>query len=48
MGILDIKASPIKVLIEAQPFMLMQKYGILEPKDRDIYRANMIREALGQ
>jgi len=48
MGILDIQASPIKVLIEAQPFMLMQKYGILEPKDRDIYRANMIREALGQ
>ncbi len=46
MGILDIQASPIKVLIEAQPFMLMQKYGILEPKDRDIYRANMIRETI--
>jgi len=46
MGILDIQASPIKVLIESQPFMLMQKYGILEPKDRDIYRANMMREAL--
>ena len=48
MGILSIEASPMKILIEAQPFMLMQKYGILEPKDRDIYRANMIREALGQ
>ncbi len=46
MGILDISASPVKILIEAQPFMLMQKYGILEPKDRDIYRANMVREAL--
>ena len=46
MGILSIEASPMKILIEAQPFMLMQKYGILEPKDRDIYRANMIREAL--
>ncbi len=45
MGILNIEALPIKVLIEAQPFMLMQKYGIMEPKDRDIYRANMIREA---
>ncbi len=47
MGILNIEASPIKLLVEAQPFMLMKKYGILEPKDRDIYRANMLREALG-
>lgn len=45
VGILNIKASPIKVLVEAQPFMLMQKYGIMEPNDRDIYRANMVREA---
>lgn len=46
MGILNIDASPVKLLIEAQPFMLMQKYGICEPDERDIYRANMIREAL--
>ncbi len=46
MGILDIKASPLEILIEAQPFMLCQKYGIMEPKDRDIYRANMVREIL--
>jgi protein arginine kinase len=46
MGILTLTLSPIKILIEAQPFMLMQKYGIMEPNDRDIYRANMIREAL--
>ncbi len=46
MGILDIEASPIKLLIEAQPFMLMQKYGVCEPDERDIYRANMIREML--
>ncbi len=45
MGILSTQASPIQVLIEAQPFMLMQKYGIMEPRDRDIYRANMVREA---
>lgn len=44
MGILNIDVSPIKIMIEAQPFMLMQKYGILEPKDRDIYRANMVRD----
>jgi protein arginine kinase len=48
MGILNISVSPIKLLIEAQPFMLMQKYGIMDPNDRDIYRANMIREALLQ
>ena len=48
MGILNINDSPVKLLIEAQPFMLMQKYGIMDPKDRDIYRANMIREALRQ
>ena len=47
MGILEIEALPIKILVEAQPFMLMQKYGILEPNDRDIYRANMVREAFG-
>ena len=46
MGILDIEQSPIKLLIEAQPFMLMQKFGIMEADERDIYRANMIREML--
>ena len=48
MGIINTTVSPIKLLIEAQPFMLMQKYGIMDPNDRDIYRANMIREALLQ
>ncbi len=43
MGIIDIDCSPIKILIEAQPYMLMQKYGVMEPVDRDICRANMIR-----
>ncbi len=46
MGILNIETSPIKVLIEAQPYMLMQKYGLMEADERDIYRANMIREML--
>ncbi|MBR6564988.1 MAG: protein arginine kinase [Clostridia bacterium] len=48
MGILNTSVSPIRLLIEAQPFMLMQKYGVMDPNDRDIYRANMIREALLQ
>ena len=43
MGIIDLDCSPIKILIEAQPYMLMQKYGVMEPFDRDICRANMIR-----
>ncbi len=43
MGIIDIECSPIKILIEAQPYMLVQKYGVMEPFDRDICRANMIR-----
>lgn len=46
MGILDIEQSPIKLLIESQPFMLMQKFGIMEADERDICRANMIRETL--
>lgn len=46
MGILNLEVSPIKLLIEAQPFMLMQKYGVMEADERDIYRANMIREML--
>ncbi len=44
MGIIKTQCSPIKLLIEAQPFMLMQKYGVMEADERDIYRANMIRE----
>lgn len=46
MGILKKEAMPIKLLIEGQPYMLMKKYGQLEPEERDIYRANAIREAL--
>ena len=48
MGILNLEVSPIKLLIEAQPFMLMQKYGVMEADERDIYRANMLRETLSE
>ncbi len=48
MGIINKECSPIKILIETQPFMLMQKNGSMNSTDRDIYRANMIREALFQ
>lgn len=48
MGIIKTDAMPIKLLIEGQPYMLMKKYGQLEPEERDIYRANRMREALAQ
>ena len=46
MGIINKECLPIKILIEAQPFMLMQANGTMDATDRDIYRANMVREAL--
>lgn len=44
MGIIKDDYSPIKLLIETQPNMLMKKYGVLEPQERDKVRANHIRE----
>lgn len=47
MGIVDLKsANPIKMLIEGQPYMLMSRYGEMTPDERDIYRANMLRDSL--
>lgn len=46
MGIIETGALPIRLLIEGQPYMLMKKYGRMEPEERDIYRANLMREAL--
>lgn len=45
MGIIKTDVVPVRLLIEGQPYMLMKKYGQLEPEERDIYRANNIREA---
>ncbi len=46
MGIINNECLPIKILTEAQPYMLMQRYGEMNANDRDICRANMIREVL--
>ncbi len=47
LGIIDNETlNPMKLLIEGQPFMLMRKFGQMTADERDIYRANMIREAL--
>lgn len=47
MGILNKDYMPIKLLVETQPNMLMRKYGILEPEERDRVRADHIREYMG-
>ena len=46
MGIINKECSPIKILIEAQPFMLMQTNGTMDAIDRDISRAMTVRESL--
>ena len=44
MGILQSDINPFGILIENQPFMLMRKYGEMTPEERDIKRANALRE----
>lgn len=46
MGIIKSDVLPVKLLVEGQTYMLMKKYGQMEPEERDIYRANLMREAL--
>lgn len=46
MGIINKECEAIKILIEAQPFMLMQANGTMDALDRDIIRANTVRENL--
>jgi len=47
LGIInDEEINPIRILIEGQPYMLMRKFGRMSPDERDIYRANMVRQAL--
>ncbi len=46
MGILNIETDPIKMLIEGQPHSLMRKHGEMTANERDICRANVMREVL--
>ncbi len=46
MGILSVNVSPIKLLIEGQPNMLIKRFGQMNPSESDIYRASMLRQAL--
>lgn len=45
LGVLDTDINPIKLLIEGQPYMLMRQFGIMSPDERDIYRANLVRNS---
>ena len=46
VGIIDCEVSPIKLIIECQPYMIMKKVGEMSPDERDIERAQIIRETL--
>lgn len=45
LGIIGGEKNPLELLIEAQPYMLMRKNGEMEPYERDIARAEFLREA---
>ena len=46
LGIVKCDTSPIKIIVEAQPYMLMKRTGEMSPKSRDFERANMVRNLL--
>ena len=48
MGILNEDISPMKLMIEGQPHTLMKKYGMMNALERDICRANYLRENLAE
>ena len=49
MGLINgVSVNPVKLLIEGQPYMLMRKFGRMSADERDIYRANMVRQAFSE
>ncbi len=47
MGIITEEINTISLFVNASPYMLMKKYGEMEPTERDIIRANFIRQEIG-
>lgn len=45
-GVINGEINPVKILIEGQPYMLMKTYGNMTENERDIQRAEMVRNAL--
>lgn len=46
IGLVKLPVSPIELMIEGQPYMIMRKYGEISSEERDIKRAKQIRESL--
>lgn len=47
MGIINNDSiNPIELMVEAQPYMLSKKFGVLNPRERDEARARTVRELL--
>ena len=46
IGVIKEDINPIKILIEGQPYMLMKTYGNMTEYERDIKRAETVRNAL--
>ncbi len=46
VGIIECDASPMQLIIEGQPNMIMRKTGELSPEERDVERAKIIRNSL--
>ncbi len=47
LGIIDCEnINPMGLFVEAQPYMLMRKFGTMSADERDIYRANFVREEI--
>ena len=44
LGIIKTEFNPIEAMVTTSPYMLMKKYGEVSPSERDIFRANEIRE----
>ena len=44
LGIINTEFNPIEAMVTTSPYMLMKKYGEVSPSERDIFRANEIRE----
>lgn len=45
IGIVNLNISPIKLIIEGQPYMIMRRFGSMSTEERDIHRAEIIRNA---
>ncbi len=48
MGILEVDYPTLRAMVETGAFMLMKKYGELTPEERDVKRADYVRECFSR